>query len=195
MIIGTHNSFTYLKPRTWIGRLFASFGRCQEVSIYDQYEKYGVRAFDFKIRLDREGKPVIANGMFEYMDSVNELNRAFNFLDSKGDCYVRISLETGNDFTRSEAQDAWFRSYCSKIESEYHGIKFFGGTESVEPRCIYIFNTKYPSSDGFYASWATKNMLDDLFAKWYARKHNKESYEKGTTKDIMFLDFVNIGRN
>lgn len=193
MLIGTHNSFTYLKPRTWFGKLIRWTAQCQEVSIYEQYEKYNVRAFDFRVRLNGDGKVCLAHGLVEYADSVNELDKALDYLNKKGDCYVRVSLETRNDYYRSKEQNEWFMSFCKKLEGEYEAIKFYGGSETGTSNYIYIFNTKYPTSDGYHASWATKSKLDDIFPKCYAKKHNKESYEKGSEKNIMYLDFVNIG--
>ena len=49
----SHNSWTYLKPRTLIGCIFRWAGRCQSHSIVEQYEKYGVRIFDLRIKLDK----------------------------------------------------------------------------------------------------------------------------------------------
>ena len=37
MLIGSHNSFTYLKPRKWWMRLFTIFAKCQSENIIKQY--------------------------------------------------------------------------------------------------------------------------------------------------------------
>ena len=192
MKLGAHNSFTYLKPKYWYGWIIRFTAKCQEVDIYEQYEKYGVRVFDFRIRKGDDGKVELAHGLVAYKNSADELNRALRYLDEKGDSSVKIALETRTFWQKSNEQSQWFINYCSMLEKEFEHIYFYGGKESSSGDSIYIFRNKALSSDGYHASWATKTKLDDIYPRAYAKRNNKKWYEKGTDKDVMFLDFVNL---
>lgn len=75
----------------------------------------------------------------------------------------------------------------------YSNIKFCGGNPTYNGGIKY-FKFKYntPTSEGCHASWATKCKLDDLWPWLYAKLHNKESRKKGTTKEYLSLDFIEI---
>lgn len=193
MLLGTHNSFTYLSPSHWWLYPINFTAKCQSASIEEQYFDYGVRAFDFRVRFTKHGEVVLAHGLVTYKEGYDEFIHALTFLNLKGGCYVKISLETRNCFTRSEYQDECFKILCENLERHYVNIKFYGGCETGKSEHKYTFRTVPPTSDGFHASWETKNKLDDLWPWLYAKQHNSESYKKGSEKDIMFLDFVNVG--
>lgn len=192
MILGSHNSFTYLKPRTWYGWLIRFTAKCQRASIREQYEKYGVRAFDIRVKMSKNGSAVLAHGLVEYKGSQEALNEALDFLDKKGNAVAKVSLELRAPWQEDARQEEWFKKFCKQIEGEYGRIRFYGGKISGSGKRVYTFGNKDMSADGFHASWATKTKLDDLWPYWYAKKNNKNFYRVGSKKDIMFLDFVDI---
>ena len=53
MILGSHNSWSYLPVKQWYFTPFAFTARCQSIDIRTQYEKYGVRCFDLRVRFDK----------------------------------------------------------------------------------------------------------------------------------------------
>lgn len=192
MKLGAHNSFTYLKPRKWYTYPIKFTAQCQEVDIYEQYEKYGVRVFDLRIRKGSDGKVVLAHGLVEYKNSPEELSKALAYLDDKGDVMIRVLHEVRTFWQKSDEQVKWFVSYCATLEKTYERIAFFGGCDASSGEKLFIFKHATPSSDGFHASWETKCKLDDLYPKLYAKKNNRKWYERGSDKEVMFLDFVNI---
>ena len=67
MIIGSHNSWSYLPPKHWWMRPFAFMARCQSCDIQAQYEKYG----------DGYAKSIVADDCFTCIGTVNLDNRSF----------------------------------------------------------------------------------------------------------------------
>ena len=66
MILGSHNSWTYLTPKKWWMKLISFTAKCQDYHIYDQYYRYGVRCFDLRVRFNSDGKAIISHGIIEY---------------------------------------------------------------------------------------------------------------------------------
>ena len=52
MILGSHNSWSYLTPRKWWMKLFRFVAQCQDYDIKTQYEQFGVRCFDLRLKFD-----------------------------------------------------------------------------------------------------------------------------------------------
>ena len=89
MVIGSHNSWSYLTPIKWWMRPFAFMARCQRIDIQKQYEM-GVRCFDLRLRLGKRSVAYIAHGLVEYNYTLSQLLWDLTWLDQKGDCYVRV---------------------------------------------------------------------------------------------------------
>ena len=89
MILGSHNSWSYLKGKKWWLRPFGFMAKCQKYDIKTQYEKYGVRCFDLRI-LYKNGEFTIAHGFFDYKYTLQDLEKDLDWLHEKGDTYVRI---------------------------------------------------------------------------------------------------------
>lgn len=190
----SHNSWSFLTPKTLLGRIFNFTAKCQAVSIQEQYLKYNVRVFDLRVRLDNNGKAIVAHGLFEYKDSMFRIARDLDFLNSKLDTYVRVFLEVRTKEQDTETQRHWFVSFCSHLEDKWPHIKFCGGypTYNFAVR-YYKFKHNLPPTKGAHASWATKTKLDDLWPWLYAKLHNKKSRAEHTDENVyLSLDFVNI---
>lgn len=181
----SHNSWTFLKPRTFFGKLFSFIARCQSKNIQEQYEKYNVRMFDLRIKL-KDNKPIIAHGIFEY--SIEDLEKDLAYLNTK-DVYIRVLLEVRNSFKDTDKQRAWFINYCKQLEEMYQNIKFCGGNPTYTAIQYFKFKNSIPSIEGNYAS-SNKNIVDDLWPWLYAKRHNKDI--ENTDKEFIALDFVEI---
>jgi len=48
MILGSHNSWSYLPPKKWYMKPFRFTAQCQDWDIKTQYE-HGVRCFDLRL--------------------------------------------------------------------------------------------------------------------------------------------------
>ena len=81
MILGSHNSWSYLTPIKILHKLIAFTARCQRVDIKTQYEKYGVRCFDLRIRFINNVPCVVHN--FIVYCSLIDIVPDLEYLDSK----------------------------------------------------------------------------------------------------------------
>ena len=73
MILGSHNSWSYLPPRRWWMRPIAFMAKCQRVDIRTQYERYGVRCFDLRVRFNKYGLGIVAHGIVEYCFTASKI--------------------------------------------------------------------------------------------------------------------------
>lgn len=205
MNIGSHNSFSYLPVRKWWMKYFAFTARCQRVSIYEQYA-LGVRLFDMRLRFDVSGgiysRPYLCHGLIEYETDWNEIYNILDFLNQKGDCYMRMALETRKpDLGLMEN----FRRWCKCFQAHYTNVKFFGGndrTDWLAKNPIFQFDTTMPEIEHRYASATSRfnnrfkilRYIDDLYPLAYAKKYNLRNRLLGTStcNQWIMLDFVDI---
>lgn len=95
-MIGSHNTYTYLKSTFWVYNIVKKYWKCQGKTIEEQY-KFGVRFFD--IRIFRDGSKWRAcHGMSNFKKtwtSVQEIcyDMKFNYPEA----IYRIVLEKGCD--------------------------------------------------------------------------------------------------
>ena len=194
MVIGSHNSWSYLRPRKWWMRLIAFAARCQRVDIREQYLKYGVRCFDLRVRFNDIGDPIIAHGIVEYGDMSKSIWDDMKWIDVKGDAYVRVVHEVRTARQYKNRMRSLFRHFCERMEQDYRGIHFWCGRnlfcwgydyhfDGVEPTCEETYGSVVPGKKWLYGWWP-----------WlYARTHNKQIKAKGTDKDILLIDYVDLG--
>ena len=186
--IMSHNSWTFLKPIGFFAKIFNFTAKCQDKNIQEQYEKYGVRMFDLRIRLNKNNKPVIAHGLFEY-DATN-LTSDLNYLNTKRDVTIRVLLELRDG---GDSQKEWFIKYCSQLWINYPNINFCGGYATCNNSKIYFkFTNPHPSCFGAHASCITKNKLDDLWPKFFAFRNNWYYRKLDIEQEYLSLDFVNL---
>lgn len=206
MNIGTHNSLTYLTPKTWWGKLLKFTARCQAVDYKKQYE-LGARVFDIRIYYDNELNTEIRHGRIAYNTPYSVLHNLFEFLNKKGDCYVRIIFEE-DVFAKNDPlltdKETEFIGDCQYFEKCYKNIKFFGGYRKYDEHVLYKFdNTDIPKLIDRYSSTTSLfksdnkflRILDDLCPILYAKLKNHTNREKhlaSGSKDYLFIDFINI---
>lgn len=194
-MIASHNSLTYLKPLKWWMRLFNFMAKCQSKDIKEQYEKYGVRMFDFRIDFNKDGDVLVQHGLMTYNIDRNGILEILNYLNRKRSVkYIKISLEC----TYKESKDIpqwkkdYFIEFCKYVEIKYKNIKFIGGEAKHIWKTVYEFKTTpLPDAISNYASNTTKCKLDDLWPWLYAKLHNKKAIANNT-HDYIWLDFIEI---
>lgn len=204
MNIGTHNSLTYLTPKTLFGKLFRFTAKCQSVDYRKQYE-LGARVFDIRLWYDNHLQRQIRHGRIEFEGSDTILYNILDFLDKKGDCYVRLICEEDNFAKRDSMvtdKEEEFKFDCEWFESHYPNIKFFGGNRKYDWKVLYEFKNKdVPTLIDRYSSttslFKSKNkflrIIDDLCPILYAKLMNKKNIEEfKDSKDYLFIDFINI---
>lgn len=190
MVLGSHNAWSYSWPRKWYMLPFRFVARCQDYDIKGQYEKCSSRCFDLRVRFNDEGEIVIAHGMMEYKISREKLHEDLSYINSKGDCYLRVLHEVRDKKSYTDESIRRFKSFCLEIEDEYKNIKMFCGKNLYNYQTDYEFSN-HPSCLELYSSVCPPKWLDDWFPRLYALFNNKKNVEKGTDKDILLIDFVN----
>lgn len=190
MMLGAHNSMSYLKPKKWFLYPFKWIAQCQSKTLQQQYEDFNVRLFDFRIAYDKLGQPEFRHGTMAYKGDVKEALSYLNSLNNKK-LYVRLVLEMNKATSDSERQCQLFTEDCDLFQEEYPNIKFICGTRKYDWQVLYQFKNKDIELDQQISSMQG-NKLDDLWPWLYAKLHNKKSMAKGTTKKCLLLDFIEI---
>lgn len=190
MELASHNSWSYLKPKKWWMKMIGFTAKCQNVSIREQYNKYGVRCFDLHISTVNSEVKVI-HGKIVYDISLKELKKELRWLDYRRDVSVRIILDVRNKKNFTPEVQELFRRTCQKFEKDYKSIRFWCGRNLYNWDITYHFDYN-PSCEEKYSSVCKPNIIDDWWPWLYAKKYNKKLIEKGTDKEILMIDFVNI---
>jgi len=190
MILGSHNSWSYLPVRKWWMKPIAFMAKCQKDDVLWQYLAHGVRCFDLRIRFE-EGYIVVAHGLVEYRTGMVQLNAQLYWLNCKGDCLVRVIHEVRNKRQYNKSSVDCFRRFCSHIEKKFNRIRFWCGRNLYDWQEDYDFGI-YPSCEEKYASVCPPSIIDDWWPWLFAYRHNSNIRRKGTTKDILLIDYVDI---
>jgi len=194
MKIQSHNSWTYLKPKKFWMKLIRFTAKCQSVDIYDQYYLYDVKAFDLRIRFDKNGNLVIAHGLVEFDYTYDELIKDLEFLNNVRGFTVRILHEIRNKKQNENKNLVKFIEFCADVQRRFKNIDFYGGQSVYDWHVDYNFKKTF-TEDNHYASVCLPKVIDDWFPWLYAVLHNKKALKKGTDKDLLVIDFVNIGNS
>lgn len=189
-ILASHNSWTYLPPKKWWMWLLRFTAKCQRLSIQEQYEM-GVRCFDLRVKWI-DGKMVVAHGIVQYDIDAQQVVDDLIWLNEKGDCFVRLIHEIRNKYENTPTAKNYFRNFCDTVEKRLTRTCFWNGQNLYDHSTDYHFNCK-PTCEELYASVRKPKWIDDWWPWWYAWLNNKRIKEAGTTKDILMIDFVDIG--
>lgn len=189
MVIGSHNSWSYLSPKKWWMKPFIFMAKCQDLSIIEQYN-LGVRCFDLRVKFPF----TVSHGFMDYKITWNQLMSDLKWLDrnSRGDIYIRVLHEVRNkkDYTTFNIES--FRNFCTYIKNEYKDLKFWCGRNLYNWQVDYKFYYD-PTCEEKYASVCNPKIIDDWYPRIFAKLNNKEIIKQGTDKDILLIDFVNYG--
>lgn len=199
MKLASHNTFTFLTPRTWWMRLLAFTARCQRVNFATQLDR-GAQMFDIRVRFKGSGVPILCHGLIEYQEylPVTDSLLYLNYCCKRDDIhyYCRIVLETKHP---DDFQLQSFRALCKAYQDTFQDIVFFGGNDRSDWSCqhpVYDFGTPMPDIDEKHASTTALfprfPRLDDLWPWLYARLFNHRNIQTGTTHEWLMIDFVDI---
>lgn len=185
MVLGSHNSWSYAKPTKWWMKFIRFTAKCQRKNIQEQYN-LGARYFDLRLRGDD-----IVHGAVVFNITKQQLFEDLQWLNDKGDVIVRILLDTRNANEYTTGLVKQFVEDCRYLEQAYPNIQFDCG------RNLYNWNVEYDfhheaSTDDLYASVALPKLVDDWLPILYAKFHNKANIQRGTNKDVLLIDFVDI---
>lgn len=189
MILGSHNSWSYLPVKRWWMKPIAFMARCQSVDIQEQYE-LGVKCFDLRVRFDKD-KLILVHGIIEYDYDITELFSNLRWLDNQGLCYIRILHDVRNKRQFKNSDSVEFCRVCSMLEKSYTHIRFWCGRNLYDWNKNYDFGI-YPTCEEKYGSVSGRKWLYAWWPWLYARLHNKTIRVKETDKKILLIDYVNI---
>lgn len=192
MIVGSHNSWSYLPSKKWWMAPFKFIAKCQDLNIIEQYE-IRVRCFDLRVRFNKKGEFILGHGFMQYDISIDELLEDLKWLNSKEDTvYIRILHEVRNKHQYTTSSIAKFKYLCTELVTAYPNLIFWCGRNLYNWEVDYEF-TNNPSCEEKYSSVCAPKLIDDWYPRWFAKKNNTDILYKGTNKDILLIDFVNYG--
>lgn len=191
MILGSHNSWSYLTPRKWWMKLIRFTARCQSKELGEQYAVYGVRCFDLRVRFDDDDQPMLVHGPVEYEYTREKLEQDLKTFNSLKSVCIRVLLDVRNKRQYTEKQRTAFWNFCHELELFYPDIKFWCGRNLYNWGIIYNFQYR-PTCCERYASVCKPRLIDDWFPYFFAHRWNKLITEQGTTSDILLIDFVDL---
>lgn len=166
--------------------------KCQDADIKTQYEKYGVRCFDLRVKFE-QGEPVVVHNIIEYDYYPEELIKDLTWLNERKDVAVRILLDIRSEKRYTSEQKGMFVDFCFDLERLFPYIKFWCGKGMYDRAVLYKF--KYsPTCDEKYSSVCSPKWLDDWWPRLYAKRNTRKLLEKGTDKQYLMVDFVNYGK-
>lgn len=194
--LGSHNSFSYRKPKYWYMYPFWFMAKCQSKDIISQY-RYGVDLFDIRINFGKDYTFQISHGSMIFDISQEEVERYLSNLDllseTKSKIYVRVLYELNRpkiNRPKQDGEEQLFRIICKNWESKLHHLVFFGGNRKYDWKQLYSFNTTPPDFIDLYSS-VTGTVLDDWWPWLYAYTHNKINLEEHKNDNkIILMDFV-----
>ena len=186
-MLGSHNSLTYLKSNN----LFKSWAKCQEINYLQQYN-LGVRCFDVRIKFEK-GQPKIVHNNVDYKGGKEVLDSLYKFMDSKGDCYLRLILDVRSTPKNEDVLVGMFKQYILYVQTYFPNIKFIEARTywDWQNYCDVVFSVieKHASVAGKVGVFKKP--------KDYAKNNNttiREEYEEilQSGVEVLLIDFVNI---
>ena len=184
VIIGTHNSMSFLKPKHWWMRpINWLFAQCQN----NETAVLNCECMDIRVYWDKKKGWSFAHGLvsYEFGSGYYDIYRTISIFAISGVRYFRIILE------RNGNEDG-FVKLCERLEYKYDGenVTFLGGYRKSDWKQLYDFGT----NDIPIHQWVG-SMADD--ARWYERfmprlyakrmnKHNLRNAKTG----INLYDFL-----
>lgn len=179
IIIGTHNSMSYLPPKNrLLGLLNKWFAQCQTKTLQEQYEA-GARCFDMRLYWNRRTKTWnFAHGLIDYGnvligDTLSTFGRG---------TFIRLILERNGN-------ERGFLELCEETAAMYPKLTFIGGYRKSDWMRIYTCNdtnvTQHVGSMAGDARW-----YERFIPRLYARRCNRINTENNLKKGINLFDFI-----
>lgn len=195
MVLGSHNTFSYLTPSKWYLRPFAFVARCQRVSV-EQQLSLGVRLIDVRLCVE-DGKLKLCHGIMSYKgDPRGILGGLFRGLEERKQVIaVRVILERDC----GKAGRILFREFCSWLEVMFPSQRFFDGRLKSDWSGPKVYEFRENLEDSLLVdrySSVMGSVLDDWYPWLYAKSNNKylKAWADVTKNDnkYLFIDFVDF---
>lgn len=202
-MLGSHDSFTYLKTGNILIDAASRFWRCQEKTIDEQY-KCGVRVFDVRVIDSNEDGFVwwrVGHGLAKVKQRfINLENICLYFKQQYPEAIIRIILESGGN---NESIVERFKNESETILNKYKEIIW---EIVIKKPWIYIYQSgMFKSIDDVTCKLFNWNLSESIWdnlkhfeitsssIKAWAKKHNPTKITKKMKEDkktLYFMDYV-----
>ena len=206
-MIGSHNSFTYLKPSCWIFRLFSRWWKTQNKNLDEQYA-LGVRMFDIRV-YKHKGLWQFCHGIVNLKSQgFSSLKDICEYMSSfYPDAIYRIVLEKGNvlefvkDIYTDDSNKSLTELFPNLWRVDVKRFELWNGYVCNNNQSLYdrgylfaLVNTWEHPSYEFCASVNIKNWwevdikrtADRIYSTWSAFFHDKIEDKK----NLCMIDYV-----
>lgn len=192
MILGSHNSITYKKPKHWWKFFMIPFARCQNKNLQYQYDK-GVRCFDIRIRPTKTHEIEFAHGMLDFSkDAIKDLDLIYSKCVSENEkVYIRLILEDTLVKLDDNAAENWFIDFVKMMENQYPFFIIFECRRKSDWKQLVIPKSNYYPKIDQHVSSMSKDVrwYEKIIPYFYAKRTNK-NYIPNQDCDIVFFDFI-----
>lgn len=191
-MIGSHNSATYLKEKSWWMTILRPWTRCQTKTLREQYNS-GIRYFDFRIKLfDTEFGCMtnICHNNVLYKESLFEALYEIDY----DDVYIRLILDYRKEPEDAEKLSELFKSTINFIQDRYklkvdNAITFWNWKEYI-PSSFNIQEEHYSVDASRWYEWILGPFLFNKLKEKTYKKHFKELQDKEMKHIVLLKDFI-----
>lgn len=190
-MLGSHNSFTYLKPKGIINKLLLPWSKCQKLTLIEQYDK-GVRYFDIRVRFKKDIGAIIVHNKTEYIGSVYKELEALNKY-IKEPVYLRIILDIRDVPNDKLFQKNSFINFVTSVKKNNCRFKvdsaiiFWKWEELLNP---IITVKEFHASVSF--PWYKYILGTRYCAKITMESKDYISTEKKQSNEVILIDYVDL---
>lgn len=180
MMLGSHNSFTYLPPKNWWRIIFAPWAKCQSQNIAGQIREGGVRYFDIRCRYI-DGDFYVSHGPYIVNLKVKD---AIALIGGSANCNVyRLILE----YNKQPKNYAEIEDKFIKLVQKYSNSDTELDCAIIKYSWKYIKESRYTFCD-YYGSVKMPKWKQIFITPKLWRKLNPNLPE--CDKDILLTDFI-----
>ena len=186
-MLGSHNTMTYAEPRCRLAGLLAPLWRCQDKTVFQQYDA-GVRFFDLRVARTREGWR-FAHGLATLRPRVHDTIRA---IEAREDAYYRVVLERGDGrdeeaFRNTFMDAAWMERCTELVVKKGWRVVSRNGALLRGARLVDLSYVPLKSDTPWYRQLPVRLTTPE---RW-ARAHNRIPEGGAEAEDtVYFMDFA-----
>ena len=192
-MIGSHNSATYLKEKSWWMAILRPWTRCQTKTLREQYNS-GIRYFDFRIKVfgntEFGHRTNICHNNVLYKESLFEALCEIDY----DDVYIRLILDYRKEPEDAERLSELFKSTINFINDHYklkvdNAITFWNWKEYI-PSSFNIQEEHYSVDASHWYEWILGPFLFNKLKEKSYKKHFDELRNKEMKHIVLLKDFI-----